>query len=544
MKKLICLLLALLSVMSLVACGSYTEGTTAVRESTSVVNPDDVDPEDELTSTVTLSLDGRPIMENPGFYMMFMELDIYAQWSNGHTTVIAQFDAQGVAMCSGLDGDYQVTLLSKKKGQELDTSSAFSQTIGDYTYNINGHVTTNDNRRIELPMYRILYGQGPGTDWMYPFVHEFSDQGVYKITLESPDQVVMCRFAPGVSGVYTIESWVSVQDDNINPIYDYWYGSVAWAKYAYTVNDGSAEGVYTKNFKVVRECSEDEIGNVFIFGVHGTSKDNKYPIEIYVSVLKTAEMDARYPKVWMMPEDPLLQCLDTNAKFSEYWQPLSNGRQLLDASKCKLWAKEDGGDGYYHIFDLVEYASTGGWGPTLYAQIKTNTIAGYSLHELEWLGQGNNMLNLKDNGCFLDYKHFIEGFESMATNHGGDFVGTALCIDGCPCHKNEYINACLDGCEKCSKDCTTLPPERYGAPGYAEAVNSDGLYPVTEELKFFLQLFAECHNLFGDGTGDLEKKGLDSDQDSMWLWAVGTYDDDQGGLCQLVGDVVPNYFDK
>ena len=72
MKKLICLLLALVSVMSLVACGSYTEGTTAVRESTTVVDPGDVDPNDELTSTVTLSLDGRPIMENAGFYMMFM----------------------------------------------------------------------------------------------------------------------------------------------------------------------------------------------------------------------------------------------------------------------------------------------------------------------------------------------------------------------------------------------------------------------------------------------------------------------------------------
>lgn len=544
MKKLICLLLALVSVMSLVACGSYTEGTTAVRESTSVVNPDDVDPNDELTSTVTLSLDGRPIMENAGFYMMFMELDIYAQWSNGHTTVIAQFDAQGVAMCNGLDGDYQVTLLSKKKGQELDTSSAFSQTIGDYTYNINGHVTTNDNRRIELPMYRILFGQGPGTNYMYPFVHEFSDQGVYKITVESPDTPVICRFAPGVSGVYTIESWVSAQDDNINPTYGHWYGTVAWAVRAYEVEDGGAEGIYTKNFKVVRECSEDEIGNVFIFDVCGTSKNNQYPIEIYVSVLKTAEMDERYAKTWMMPEDPLLQCLDTDGKFSEYWTKGTNGRNILDASKCKLWAKEDGGDGYYHIFDLVEYASTGGWGPTLYAQIKTSTIAGYSLHDLEWQGQGNNMLNLMQGNTFLDYKHFIEGFESMATNHGGDFVGTALCVDGCPCHDGDYINACLDGCETCSKDCTTLPPERYGTPGYAEAVNSDGLYPVTEELKFFLQLFAECHNLFCDGEGELEKKGLDADQASMWLWAVGTYDNDQGGLCQLVGNVVPNYFDK
>ena len=544
MKKLICLLLALVSVMSLVACGSYTEGTTAVRESTSIMNPDDVDPESELTSTVTLSLNDKPIYENAAFYSMYLDLDIYAQWSNGHTTVIAQFDEDGVAMCTGLDGDYQITLLAKKKGQELDTSSAFSQTIGDYTYDINGHVTTNDNRRIELPMYRILYGDGPGTGPYYPEIMEFSTPGVYKITLESPDDYVFFRFEPGTSGVYTMETWMSVQDDNLNATVEHWFGTVAALYYGFDITDYSDCGIYTKNVKEVRTCSEDEVGNIFAWRIYGSSKDGTYPMDIYISMLKTGEYSERLPKIYLMPEEPLRQVLETDGTFSEYWQTLSNGRQLLDESKCKLWSVEEGGDGYYHIYDLEAYPTTDGWGPTLYAQVSANTIAGYALNTVEWQGQGNNMLNLSNGVNFLNYKQFIEGFESLATNHGGNFVGTNFCIDGCPCHNNEYINACLEGCETCADECTQVTEERYGTPGYANAANSDGLYPMTQELKDFLQLFAECHNLFCDGTGDLEVKGLDSDQNSMWLWAVGTYSDDDGGKCELLGDLIPNYFDK
>lgn len=548
MKKIICLLLALCSLCTLVACGSYTEGSTATRDSFIQIDPDDIDPNAGDISSVTMTLNNRPIEENPGFYELFLELDIYAQWSNGYTTVISKFDEKGVAKATGLDGDYHVTILAKKQGEELDTSSAYSQTIGDYTYNINGHITTNDERDIELPMYRILAGDGPGTDWMYPYVKELSDQGVYKITLESPDQQVICRFAPEFNGIYTIESWVSVSEDNINPQYDYWYGTVAWAQYGYTINEGGAEGTYTKNFKDVRTVAEDEIGNVFIFGIHGTAKDGHYPIDIYVSVLKTGEMEDRYEQIIMTPTD-LHYALDPKGDnpndrpaFLDYWQPQAGGTYLLDASKCRLWSKEEGGDGFYHIYDEVEYAATNGWGPTLYAKITAPTLAGYSLNKVEWMGQGNNMLSLRSGNVYHRYKQFIEGFESLATKHGGAFKGTNFCVESCECHKaTDHIFACKEPCESCDPDCTQVSPELYGMPGYADAVNSDGVYPVTEELKVFLQLFAECHNLFCDGTGDLEREGLNSDQNSMWLWAVGYYENDQGGKCEM-GEPVKNYF--
>ncbi len=549
MKKIICLLLALCSLCTLVACGSYTEGSTATRDSFIQIDPDDIDPEAQDISSVTMTLNNRPIEENPGFYELFLDLDIYAQWSNGYTTVIAKFDEKGVAKATGLDGDYHVTVLAKKQGEELDTSSAYSQTIGDYTYNINGHITTNDERDIELPMYRILAGDGPGTDWMYPYVKELSDQGVYKITLESPDQKVICRFAPEFSGIYTIESWASVSEDNINPQYDYWYGTVAWAQYGYTINEGGAEGTYTKNFKDVRTVAEDEIGNVFIFGIHGTAKDDHYPIDIYVSVLKTGELADRYEQIFMIPTDlryalePKGVTEDWRPAFLDYWQPQTGGTYLLDDSKCKLWPVEEGGDGFYHVYDPEMYPETNGWGPTLYARITSNTLAGYSLHMVEWMGSGNKMLSLRSGNVYYRYKQFIEGFKSLASFRDS-YGGSNYCVGECPCHKDDpppVLWACEEFCEACDPKCTQCPPELYGAPGYANAVNSDGVYPVTEELKVFLQLFAECHNLFCDGTGELEREGLNSNQESMWLWAVGYYENDKGGKCEM-GGLVPKDF--
>ena len=531
MKRIICILLCLVMLLGLTACAEYSEGSTATRDSYVEIPPDSVDPEDEMTSSVTLMLNGRPIEENPGFYMLYLEMEIYAQWYDGHTMVVSKFDEKGVAMATGLDGDFSVTL---------------SDVPGDYTYNINGYTTTNDNRRIELDLYRILYGEGPGTGEYYPYIKEFSDQGVYEITIDSPDQVVMCRFAPGVSGIYTIESWVSVAEDNINPQYDRYYGTPAAVYYAYTLDDGGAEGTYTKNFKEERTISDDEIGNVFIVGVHATAKDGQYPIKVQVAVLKTGEMEERFPSIIMKPEEELRKVPEhEEAEFLNYWQNLG-GSYRLDSSKCKLWSKEEGGDGYYHIYDPEVYTSTNGWGPTLYARITSTTIMGYALNQIEWMGNGNNALSLSDNVVYYKYKQFIEGFESLATEHGGIFVGSNFCVKDCPCHQSpndDKLLACEEFCENCLTVCTQVKPEMYGTPGYANAVNSDGVYPVTEELRVFLQLFAECHNLFCDGTGGAEREGLTSDQDSMWLWAVGYYSDDNGGICRL-GELIGNYFDK
>ena len=526
MKKIICILLAMALLLALAGCGEYNEGSTATRD-TYIEMPPDIDPDAEGVSKVTLRLDGMNITESPAFYAMFMERDFYAQWSDGYTMIVSKFDDQGVALATGLDGDFTVTL---------------SDVPGDYTYNVNGYVTNNDQREIVIDLYRLYESKESGSGWIYPEVKELGFQGVYTITINDPNERVKCRFTPVESGYYVIESWVSVAEDNINPTYDYYYGSPAYAYYGWTIEDGGAEGSYTKNFRDVRRIRDDEISNVFIFAVGATAKDNQYPVTIQVSVLKVAEYDDSASKTIMIPTEELRYALEGKGSYTNYWTRQPNGTNLLDDTKCKLWAAEDGGDGYYHIYDEELYAETNGWGPTLYAEITRSNIAGAALNTIEWQGQGNNMLTIGEMDHLYDYKQFIEGFESLATEHGGIFVGTNYCVDGCPCHPEKGIMACQEGCKKCHKDCTQVSPELWGTYGYANAVNSDGVYPVTQELKDFLQLYAESHNLFCDGTGDLELAGLASDQDSMWLWAVGYYTGDTGGACEM-GEPLGNYWD-
>ena len=71
-----------------------------------------------------------------------------------------------------------------------------------------------------------------------------------------------------------------------------------------------------------------------------------------------------------------------------------------------------------------------------------------------------------------------------------------------------------------------------GAKGYSQYVNSDGVYPVTQELKEFLQEFASCNSYFKDGDGVAERylrsdgtyvKIYDASETNMWLFAVGYY---------------------
>ena len=59
---------------------------------------------------------------------------------------------------------------------------------------------------------------------------------------------------------------------------------------------------------------------------------------------------------------------------------------------------------------------------------------------------------------------------------------------------------------------------------YARYCNSDGVYPVTEELKVLLQGFCTTHRYFADGEGTFEgMTGVYADEDEQWLFACGFY---------------------
>ena len=540
MKKILNMIVIFLLVFSLTACDAITqfnEGQQATRPTLIEATVPPETPEEELF-TVTLKLNGDPIKENMAFYAMFLNMEIYAQWNDGYSCVIAPFDAEGVAKAAGLDGSYSVTL---------------SDVPDDYIYDVNIYQATNDERQIVIDLYRLYdaeaesYAEGTGV--YYPYVKEFSYEGVYEIQIDSPDDVVYCRFMPGRNGVYAIESWESTIDDKINPKVDIWNGSVAAAWFNYTLEDGGSvsKSGYTTNFKYEISVDESELGNVFIFGLRATAKDGVYPIKVKVAIRRIGSLEDRYYREMVLTEEVVRQASSGVGQMLKVGSD-NYGRFLYDTTLCRLWPTAEGGDGFYHLYDETLYASTGGWGPTLYAN-----VGQFSTKE---------SLTIKVSNKFLDYRMFMRGFESLAEYRvvdtdaltGDKIWGSELCSGLCTCKHNTLdsssepsgkvtLYACVEGCETCFEQCINVSPNHWGAVGYCEGMNADGYYPVTEEIKYFLQVYAENRNLFCDGTGDLELQGFDSDQDSMWLWAVVYYAGDQGGLCQM-GDVIAQCFDR
>lgn len=526
MKRILCGMLALLLLLALTGCGELHQGVVGTRPSQNKPSGP-VDVNSGKVYSVTLMKDGQPYSP---------EIEIYAQWTDGYSYYTAKFDENGVASVTGLDGDYTVTL---------------SAVPVDYTYNTNGYRVTSDQPNITVEIYRIYYGEGEGKDLYPPHVKSLSYFGVYEITIKGPEDVVYCRFLPSEKGIYNIESWVSVSEDNVNPKMDRYHGNAAYLWFEETIDEGGAASQtgFTKNFKYTYTIVEEEVGNQFTFGVRAVAKDGKYPVTVQVVVERIGDPPQKYYRDLAVPTEEIRYAPEGKGAF--IWA--ENGGEMFDQSMYKLWKTEDGGDGYYHLYDPVKYAATDGYGPTLYAKISQPSRYDAALNRVEYQGPGNNKLTqMTDASHFLSFKHFIEGYAALAvvrvTDPQSGAIGSYYCVGGCTCHgeiKLDMYTACVEGCSTCDKTCRQIPAALYGAPGYADGANSDGCYPVTEELKEFLQMYAINQAFFVDGTGAIEtheQYPMDSDEESQWLYCCGFYADDPGGKCQM-GQKVPNFYD-
>lgn len=548
MKRIFCAVMALLMLFSLTGCGEYHQGVIGTRPSENKPSgPADVSDEDVYS--VTLYKDGFRYI--PSLDPAMEGKELYAQWTDGYSYYTAKFDENGVASVSGLDGDYTVTL---------------SAVPPDYTYNTNGYEVSSDNRQINVEIYRIYYGEGEGTGLYPPEVKSLSYYGIYEITIDGPDDVVYCRFLPSEKGIYNIESWVDVSEDNVNPKMDRYYGNSSYLWFEETIDDGGSQSKtgFTKNFKYEYVIVEEEVGNQFSFAVRATAKDGKYPVTVQVAVERIGDPPEKYFREMMVPQEvirfaPEMEYAtvdqfgnDIMAHMDFVWA--ENGGTMFDQRMYKLWETKDGGDGYYHLYDEEKYPDTDGYGPTLFAKISGGTRWSAALNVVEYQGLGNSYLSLKTDATnFKNYKHFIEGYKALAeirlldatTGAFGSFYCSGTCKECHPGIGIGMITGCVEGCSTCQETCRQVRPELYGAPGYANGCNSDGCYPVTEELKVMMQMYATAQAFFVDGNGVVEtdeENPMNSDEESQWLAFCGFYAQDPGGKCQM-GAEVPNYYD-
>ncbi len=523
MKKVFALLLAVLLLFALTACGEYHSAPDAP----SVNAPGQEDApsqpgntpgatEDPDAFTVSIRYNGQP-------YIPKKKDEMKAQWTDGFSFYTADFSEDGIARVSGLDGDYQVTLKGLPEG---------------YLYNCNAYMATNDQKNVVIDIYRPVRTSGYGVN-AYDCI-EINKTGVYRVELTSPDHKVFFEYAPNTSGTYSVESWVSMAEGNYNPMVDVYTGTTAFKTFSYTLNDGGISSGYTQNFKHIVEIADEQIStggqSVFTFAVHADSKNGVYPIYVDFAIQlngsffldhHTAQMIIPTEEFKQTPEyDPN----EYTFKWAETTTKGVEGRYEYDGSMFKLWPKEEGGDGYYHVYN----AETNKYGEILYAKIsQPHRFTELAFTNIE--DPGNKSLTIYGTE---NHKLFIQGLAALLVDQPGD-AGMYFCLSECPClAEHKCIGVCGESCGTCLEDCRRLPDdliteiaENGGEiplrmQGYAAFTNSDGVYAVTEELRHFLQGFSVSQRYFADGQGWVETNPtikVDATEEDQWLFACGYY---------------------
>lgn len=530
-KKIISILLVAIMLLSLVACnGEYNYGNTPGTGGSGggdgeggyvppVMNDD---PTDDFT--VTLMADGAS-------YKPRMEM--FAYWNDGFSVHTAKFDKNGIARIDGLDGDYRVTL---------------SDIPNEYAYDPNTNYATNDDRNIVINMYTINMLAGSGTG---PYdCYNFRYTGVYSAVIDSPDDVIFFEYAPDGMGTYTIESWMDVTADNVNPYIEVYGGHTEYKYYVGMTDDGGAMGSYTINFVHTVQIAKENISAggqaTYTFAIKADVKNNKYPVTIIFAVKRDGDFELVRPdngggasKGIKIPEHDFSD-FDKNEHeyddsysiaYPEYKLEGTANTYVLDERKYKIWSKDDGGDDFYHIYDKEKYPDTNGYGPILYGYITAPTrFIDVAFSRIEYNASGEVINNALNAGGY-NHKHFIEGYTALAT-YGNINGGSYYCEAECSCHdKNITVAgwACPTGCENCLATCRNCPEELIGFEGYQFYANSDGLVPVTKELKEFFQGYCTKELFFYDGTGRLEREPVDGKKyqsigESGWLFACAYYE--------------------
>ncbi len=538
-KSVAMLSLLLICAMLLSACdlGSFSPAASKPHEnvdgSSVITNPNEEE-DIENPFTVTVTYQGQtyiPTVENP----------MSVLWSDGYSVHEAQIGADGVARIGGLDGDYRVTLTGVPDG---------------FWYNPNIYNADNENRNVEIELQQIIPTTGKGLD-RYNGAISITSTGVYCIEVREAGQETFFEYVPSQNGVYSVESWMDVEANEVNPVANYYGASFAYKPLVSTHDGGGPEGSYTKNFVMEVKIGDDNISStgtgsaVFTFGITATSKDGKYPIKIYIAITRNGDFENSYnPAPIVVPTEIPLDgsgnaIASSRPAGSFHWAEssasgASGTGSIFDNDSYKLWPKELGGDGYYHKYDLNKYASTGGYGPVLYAAISAatrfleNQGGATPFTQIEYSGNKALTINGVDN-----YKLFIEGWDYLNyTDMVIPGIGKApyFCTLYCPCRLAGTCTSaqmglangtCETDCPNCDISCRNLPREMIGVDGYAQFCNSDGMCPVTQELKDFLQAFSISQLLFMDGQGIVETHpsySIFAAEDAQWLFACGYYE--------------------
>lgn len=461
MKKVLVLILSLLVAIFCVGCGY----TIKAEDSSNTDTPPVTTPGDDGDAVIyTVSL----VYNDQSFRPTET---IYARWIGDEGVYEAEFDVFGVAKHTGLDGDYRVTLSSAPSG---------------FTYDPNNIYTDNDHRDIKINLLKLITPNpfvgippkpnGDGSD-IYEGAIQISQLGTYRTIIDkrfsgsrsdvnNANGRVFFSYKPLASGVYSIESWVDIVTNQVNPIVDRFNGTFAFSKYADTQNDGGSFSTFTKNFRMLISLTEQEVSNVWKFAICADVVDELlYPA--------TIDFTIKYESGYTV-DNTVYETVTANGPFatSSYWEenPYETGtfRYLYEDTDKVMTPNHPSGqvvtlnpaDGFYHLYN----EETDTWGKVIYANISCD----------------NEMIQGEGEGFMI--------------------AGASLIIEGKS--YRAFMNT-------------------YGKYCIIDASKRVGIHPVNQELKEFLQAFAINERVFADGYGTAEYAGYVSGEDNMWLLVCG-----------------------
>lgn len=463
-KRILSILSTALLAAAFAGCGTYTPPDNPDdpdKPGTPVVNPDPVNPAEDVFK-VSLVWNGNPFTQSNYAGLT----GIQAQWTeivaSGQPQVYrASFDKDGVAKSPDPDGDFRVTLVNLPDG---------------YTYEPNIYEANNDFKEVTISLYKItpLSARLKAPSVEDTYYYRLNNIGAYRVKLENENDKVFFQFMPSVNGKYTVTSMVDVTANEINPKLDLYFGNPQYIAptAAKKQDDGGSENSYTKNFKMEYTISPDEVGNVMWFRLYSTCRndsENAYPLTVDFILDRDGDFANRYDAAEEIKPTENFDTvsgsiLNPAGTFTYCANRPGVENKKLDQRSVKLY---DDGYYYYYVHDSITGNDT--QLERVYAQLRKRTEV------MDESFYGGSHVTL----------YYLVGADGVAKNY------------------EEFIR---------------------GANGYGAHCNGDGVYPVTEELKEFLQTYSVCQRFFNDGNGWAETEAnYNSDEDSQWMFACGYY---------------------
>jgi len=425
--------------------------------------PEELPGEEDETYTATVFYDSAPFDPK--------DINIYVVWVNDLQVKKVPLGADGKADAGMLDGQYTVYL------EGLPSK---------YSYNPSGYVATSESRSVAILLTDITAperGDGKGlyaADGCYQIKYD----GTYRVVLEKEGQEVFYEYITSGSGIYEVESWVNVYDNEINPYVVKYNGSSQFKFNPQKQDDGGyfLKGGFTKNFRFEYKVDKSEVGGTFTFAVGAETKSQAYPVAVDFQIKYLGEYSSELADI----REKRAEEANTPAKEKQAGETFvyaDLNTKVFDMSNYRYNENTK----FYHYYNETEYAEDifgygKGYGPILCCMI-TKTAPSYSTTSLF---NANAVGPYRANYLRI-YNCWVEEESKFVVYDYVKFI------------REDYVSVC----------------------------NSDGVCYVTEELKQLLQKFAENHSLYTDGVsaviGTPEIKGYSANQDALWLFACGFY---------------------